>query len=173
MQSKPAQDRGQKDKGVLGRREFTQTLLSFDCQIIISLLNSWSVSIIIEGEYFPAATSSIFVKWADWTWSRWRKHQLGMTLLPFYLHTWQNSIDLWLHGKNVASSILNQDIKLILFPAVCLPSLKTQSNHLCLDTCKELFCTSVSVKLQWRRSLRAPATEMFTLEIPSSSVTLS
>lgn len=53
------QDRGQKDKGTLGRRKFTQTQLSLDCQIIISLLNSWSVSIITE------AAVSIFVKWAD------------------------------------------------------------------------------------------------------------
>lgn len=68
------EDGGQKDKDALGRR---------DWQIIISLLNSWSVSIITEGECFPRAFTlfhGIGLIECDVTGE---KQQVGLTFLTF------------------------------------------------------------------------------------------
>lgn len=65
---------GQEDKDALGRRE---------CQIMICLLNSRSVSIITEGECFPRAFTSISGKWADWMGCLVGEQQVGLTFVAF------------------------------------------------------------------------------------------
>lgn len=119
-----------------------------DCQIIISLLNSWSGSIITEGECFPGAFASIPVKRADWMWCRRGKQQVGLTLLIF-TRTFRISN--------------NSEDKITSFQAVvllCVLFLRIPQKSGCVSSCQAVGCGMDEASgLLW--------------EISPSSVTLS
>lgn len=126
---------GQQDKDVLGRR---------DCQIIICLLNSWSVSIITEGECFPGVFTSISGKWNN---CDTREKTTG-------------GIDFSDAYQNIVS-VMNQDIKwqhskLVLGVFV-----------LFLNPSKQYLCSSVAAGCSLDEA------SCLLLEISPSSVTLS
>lgn len=68
-----------------GKMEGRKTKMFWEeqCQIMICLLNSRSVSIITERECFPRELPSISGKWADWIGCPVGKQKVGVTFLAF------------------------------------------------------------------------------------------